>query len=383
MAWIVRRRRKDGETSYRVCWRDPGGAVHSETYRRSDDAKRRLREVEHSKDAGTYRDPSLGKVRLDDFWEYFMRTTPPPAASTRSLYAMQARRYILPRLGHYRLNVITTPVVKEFLARLRTDGVGEPSVASTSRLLRRVLNVAVQEGRIPSNPAAGGHQARGESREMLFLSPRDVEALRSFVHPRYQALVHFLAYTGARIGEAAALRVKHLDLVRRRVRIEQSSSEVDGKLVTGPTKTKQKRTVAMPQFLVDDVAAHLDAFSDPSYPEALVFTSPKGCQLRQRAFLRVVKSAAAKAGLPTGLRTHDLRHTAVAFAIEAGWHPKKIQEMLGHSTIQVTFDTYGHLLDSLHEDGASRLDALYEAALDPRGGKVRTLRVVGGPAETP
>lgn len=91
MGWIVPRPKKDGSKSYRVCWRDPRGQVLSETCRRYEDARRRLREIEHSMDVGAYRDPEEGKVLFADFWEHFMRSRPPQAPSTRSLYSMQAR----------------------------------------------------------------------------------------------------------------------------------------------------------------------------------------------------------------------------------------------------------------------------------------------------
>ena len=71
------------------------------------------------------------------------------------------------------------------------------------------------------------------------------------------------------------------------------------------------------------------------------------------------KPAAKRLGLPEDLRPHDLRHTACALAILAGWHPKQIQEMLGHSSIEVTLGTYGHLFDTLQEEGADRLDQLF------------------------
>jgi integrase len=110
------------------------------------------------------------------------------------------------------------------------------------------------------------------------------------------------------------------------------------------------------------LVVHVARFSDPEDLEALVFTAPRGGQLRQKAFrAKVLKPALKKAGLPTTVRTHDLRHTAVAIAIGAGLHPKQIQEMLGHSTIQVTFDTYGHLFDTLHGAGAERLDEILRA----------------------
>jgi integrase len=175
-------------------------------------------------------------------------------------------------------------------------------------------------------------------------------------------LILLLAFSGARIGEAAALRVRNLDLLRGRVRIVEASKEVDGKIIVGETKTRQNRTVTLPRFLREGLALHLASFGSPDDADSLVFSGANGGAIRQHAFRsRVFVPAAKRAGLHP-LRVHDLRHTAVALAIEAGWHPRKIQEMLGHSSIQVTMDRYGHLFDTLHQDGADRLDELYRAS---------------------
>lgn len=80
--------------------------------------------------------------------------------------------------------------------------------------------------------------------------------------------------------------------------------------------------------------------------------------------------AIKKTGLAPTLRPHDLRHTAIALAIQANWHPRKIQEMLGHSSIEVTPGTYGHLFDSLHSEGVDRLDAIYAEAAGARDSDV-------------
>ena len=71
-------------------------------------------------------------------------------------------------------------------------------------------------------------------------------------------LVRFLAYTGLRWGEMSALRVGSLDLLRRRLRVSRAFVEVRGQLVEGTPKTHQKRTVPLPRFLVDDLAAHVE-----------------------------------------------------------------------------------------------------------------------------
>ena len=154
MAWIVRKPRKNGTLSYKVCWWE-GGRQHSETKKTSEAAKRRKREVEHQMDTGTYRDPNLGKVTFATFYDHFMKTSPPDAPATRSLYEMHARRYLLPNLGSVPLNSISMPRIKQVLADLQEQGVGAPTISAVHRLLRRVMAVAVEEGRIYSNPASG------------------------------------------------------------------------------------------------------------------------------------------------------------------------------------------------------------------------------------
>src|SRR4051794_14420606 len=115
MGWIQRLERKDG-VSYKAYWRDPDKRVKTRTFKKKKDALEHLNDMEHKKQQGTYVDPNLGKITLAEFWDYFLRTSGSGLAeSTRALYAMQARRYILPKLGSSRLRTITKPRVKEFL----------------------------------------------------------------------------------------------------------------------------------------------------------------------------------------------------------------------------------------------------------------------------
>lgn len=374
MAWMQKLQRKDGSFSYKTYWRDPDGRVRSKTFRRRRDADAFSRGIEHEKDVGTYRDPSLGKVTLDDFWNHFIRTAGPASPSTRSLYSMQARVHLLPRLGGHRLQSISKATVRSFLADLQEAGVRPPTINAVYRLLRRVLNVAVDEGRIAVNPASRiDNLPRLKPEEMRFLDHAQVRALSEQVPGRYKALILLLAYGGLRIGEAAALRVRNVDLLRSRVHIVEASKEVDGQVIVGETKTGRNRTVVLPAFLREELVEHLAAFGNPAESDALVFTGPQGGPIRQHAFRSRVFVPAAKRLDLDRVRVHDLRHTAVAFAIEAGWHPRKIQEMLGHSSIQVTMDRYGHLFDTLHEGDADRLDELFRAA-SVRSGSVVALR---------
>lgn len=216
---------------------------------------------------------------------------------------------------------------------------------------------------------------------MRALTAEEIWTVAGAVPARDRALVILLGLCGLRIGEAAALTVDDFDFLRRSVRITKAASEVAGKILVGPTKTGANRAVALPRIVVEELAAHLAAY--PPGPKGLIFGRLGGGYLRRNAWRRrvwvpAVKRAKISDPLP---RPHDLRHTAASLAIQAGAHPKAIQAMLGHSSITVTLDRYGHLFPSLSESLADAVDAGFRQAreaatfLQPLGsGMVAALR---------
>jgi integrase len=180
-----------------------------------------------------------------------------------------------------------------------------------------------------------------------------------------------------RWGEAAAIRRRRGDLLRGRLEVAESLAEVGAALHFGPTKTHQCRAVTLPRFLRTMLGQHLEDV--PTDPDALVFTAPGGGPLRLTNFRRRVWVPALRAAhLPERFRIHDLRHTCASLLIAWGEHPKKIQEHLGHSSIQVTMDRYGHLFPDENERLADALEATYQAALKLRD-RPRRLRLVRPP----
>jgi integrase len=356
VAWITKYRRGDGGTSYRVGWRDPAGKTHLKTFRRRADADDWSRKVEGDKQRGDYLDPRGGRITFGDYLEVHMATATHLKPSSRSLYRGHAGRYLLPVLGSRPLASITTSDVKGLLASL-SGIVGPATVLAVYRLLRRVLNAAVEDGRLGRNPAARVKLPAEERREPRFLSPEQIRKLAAEVLPQYRALVLLLAYGGLRIGEAAALRVRDVDFLRARVFVRRNSVEVDGQLIEGTPKGGAIRTVRIPGTVVEVLAQHVEEFA-PEGPEARVFRSESGGPLRQSRFRsKVFSPAVSRAGLAP-LRVHDLRHTAVALAIAAGYHPKAVQELAGHASITMTLDRYGHLFDTLQDAGVERLDEM-------------------------
>jgi hypothetical protein len=156
----------------------------------------------------------------------------------------------------------------------------------------------------------------------------------------------------------------------------------------GPPKTRaSRRTVGLPRFVVEELAAHLAV---PADPEAFVFTAPRGGLLRVTGFRgRVWRPATRVAGLD-GLRIHDLRHTAVALWIAAGANPKEVAARAGHASVSFTLDRYGHLYPEADTALRDRLDVLYGSARPTPEGTVVRLRghagrgpsvAPGGPGE--
>ena len=156
--------------------------------------------------------------------------------------------------------------------------------------------------------------------------------------------------------------------MRRRVEVAESAAEAHGKLTFGPTKTYSRRSVPLPAPLSDELALHVAGKKQTDF----VFEAPDGGPIRHSNWYpRHFRPAAARAGLPDALRFHDLRHTYAAFLIAEGAHPRAMMERLGHSTINVTLGTYGHLLPNLEERIDDALAVRYRSATTPASGAIR------------
>ena len=352
------KRQGQGRLRWRVRYRDPAGRERAKSFARKQDAERFLRHAEADKLRGQWVDPRQGRTTVRELAERWYATTVTLKAKTREDYRSLLHNHVLPAFGERVVASLDTLAVRGWLAGLVSGGLSPSRAKHAYYVLYAVLEAAIQASALVRNPAAGVRAPRSHSREMHFLSAAEVERLAEAIVPPYGVLVRFAAYTGLRAGEIAALRVKRLDLLRGTVRVVEAASEVSGRLITGPTKTHAERTVRLPRFLRDELAAYLA--SPPRDRDAFVFTAPKGGPLRHHNFYkRQFCPALVRAGLPAQIRFHDLRHTCASLLIAQGAHPKAIQAHLGHSSIQVTMDRYGHLFPDALEHLADRLDAAH------------------------
>jgi integrase len=356
----IEKRMRNGKTTYRVRYRDPAGGQRSKVFARKADAQRFLNETETAKARGTWTDPSLGRVLFRDWLGEWWATTTNLRASTRERDESLLRRLALSRFGDAPLAAISQRDVRAWVADLSAGPLAPATVQKAYQLLGKVMGAAVDAGMLAQSPCRRVPLPKVEREEMRFLTPAEVATLADAIQPRYRALVLVGAYGGLRIGELAGLRRSRVDLLRGTVTVAEIVVEVRGVLHMGPPKTRaSRRTVGLPRFVVEELAAHL---AEPGDLEAFVFTAPEGGPLRVHNFrARVWRPATRAAGLD-GLRIHDLRHTAVALWIAAGANPKEVAARAGHASVSFTLDRYGHLYPEADTALRDRLDALYGSA---------------------
>jgi integrase len=361
MAWIeTRERRKRAPKHgpppkaykvFKVYWRDPTGRIRTRTFDRKVDAQRHARDIEGRKDRGEYVDPEAGQATLADTFEHFMSTATYLRPTTRAKYEVLGRLYLvgeglnrIESIGDWPIRAIGRREVSEFLTGLATmEGKGAATVEAVARLLHRVLEIAVEEDEIRRNPAHGVSVAASRRREPRFLTEKEVAAIAAKMDERYRALVWTLALGGLRIGEASALRVRNLDVKAGTIRVVESSAEVGGRKVTGPTKSGKERTVDLPSVLRRMLTEHLKRFGNPFDPDSYVFTGPDGGQIRQNAFRsRIFQPAAETAKITPVPTVHDLRHTAASFYARAGLTLLEAAGQLGHGATTMT-ERYSHV----------------------------------------
>jgi integrase len=347
-------------TGWQARYREQSGRQRTRSFRTKGEARIFLGTVETDLAQGTWTDPGQAKVRFSTYTARWRDSLAHLRPGTLNNVDSFLQCHILPAFGAWPIGRIEPADIRTFVANLVDKGLAPTTVAGIYRVVTRIFSTAETDGVIPRTPCRGIKLPRQTTAlEPCFLSADEVRRLAEAIEDRYRVLIYAAAYTGMRWGELAGLRVPRLDLLRGTIDVVEALTEVNGTVLTGPTKTGKSRTVSIPRFLGDLLAEHVATFPAG---DGHVFRSAQGGPLRRSFYPRHYKPAVSRAGLSPSLRFHDLRHTCAALLIAQGAHPKEIQERLGHSTIQLTFNRYGHLLPTL--DGRLRdgLDATWRKA---------------------
>lgn len=331
-------------------WRDPSGKQGKKSFRRKIDAERFLNEMMSQINRGMYVDPAAGKIAFGAYAETWATGLAHLKETTASRYRDVLRTHVLPKWGDWRLGKIAHSDVAIWVSELRKH-LAAGSVRKVYLVLAMILESAVQDGRLGRNPAKGVRLPRQIRREPRFLSRSELERLTAAAGDNGLALL-VLALTGLRFGEFAALRVRSLDLDRRRLIVSEGVTFVESKPVWSTPKNHKTRSVPVPPSLFPYLLAQVQGRGR----DEVLFPAPMGGPIRLNNWRRrVFDPACERAGL-TGVTPHDLRHTAASLSVGAGANVKAVQQMLGHASAAMTLDIYAGLFPDDLDAVALRLD---------------------------
>jgi integrase len=354
---------------WRARWRDENGAQRAKSFETKKQATAYLASVTTDIKRGlrTSYDGSISVAELAEMWiDASIHLSP----GTLWTYQRDLNRYILPTFGDLKVSALTPPAVQRWLAQ-EMQRLAPSSVRRHHRTLATMLNWAVDQGIAAKNVVDKVKAPRIPRRDMETFTVEQIEAIAAAIPKRYKCLVLVAAYGGLRWSELVGLR--RMDVQGARVTVAGQLIFLNKQWLREDPKTAAgRRTIVLPQSVAIELQAHLEQFTGPK-PSDLIFTSSFGKPIAQSFRRNIWYPACYAAGMGEQVirnykpafvnmpRFHDLRHTSVALAINAGAHPKAIQQRLGHASIAITMDRYGHLMAGMDAELAGDLDDLRSA----------------------
>lgn len=289
---------------------------------------------------------------LED-WLDASRSTVRP--STWRRYAGMVRTHHAAHVGRVSLTKLTPGDVERMLRAMADAGLSARTCHHARAILRTALTRAVRHGLILRNAAGLAEPPHVEHREVeAWDAPQVRTFLESIRGHRLEALFTIAVVTGLRQGELLGLRWSDVHMTAGTLTVRHSLQRVDGRLQLVETKTsRSRRTLPLPELALRALRTARDGPMIGTH----LFTTASGSPLYGTAVYRDFLAATAAAGLPR-IRFHSLRHTAASLLLAQGTHPRVVMEMLGHSTIALTMNTYSHVIPALERDAADRMNAI-------------------------
>ena len=295
-------------------------------------------------------DARLGIVRT--------RSGEPYKPSAIRSYEAALNNFLLPELGHLRLSALDRNRIQALIDRLIRRGLAPSTVGNAIAPLRVIYRRAVDRDLVAVNPTERLALPKERRRRQRVPEPRQVEALLRALPDRQRVLWSAAVHTGLRLGELQALGWQSLDLDAGVLAVERSWDRVAG--FVAPKSRSGERTVPIPALLRSELRRHLLRQGRGSV--GLVFSSDGQRPFNPSNTKRTARRIWQAAGLePLGF--HQARHTYAALMIAAGVNPKALCSYMGHSSITVTLDRYGHLFPGNEREAAARLDRFLAAEL--------------------
>ncbi|HVB59951.1 MAG TPA: site-specific integrase [Ktedonobacteraceae bacterium] len=332
------------------------------------EVQEKLRQAQRELDQGTLVTGPQQTVK--QFLEQWVENTYQP--TVKLLSYIQARSmiktHLVPELGQVMLQKLTPDMLQALYRRKIDEGKKPSTVQIIHKVLRRALVDAVKWGLVARNVASLVTPPRVETHEVQALTVEQAKKLLACAKGSFLSALFVLALTtGMRRGELLALRWSDVDFEQATVFVHRTVTRAAGYgLVENEPKTKaSRRRIMLSAIAVEALKTHREeqghvktTAGERWQEKGVIFCDTKGNFLGPDKLAGEFNRLLQQAGLPH-MRFHDLRHSAATISLVAGVHPKVVQERLGHSSISMTLDTYSHVLPSMQQDAARKIDDLF------------------------
>lgn len=267
-------------------------------------------------------------------------------------YVQSCNANLKPVLGGFKIKDISPKIIDEMKMIWVREGKSNRDIAYNIKMLSMALNQAAKDQIIPFNPAGGVSRPKKKSKEILPISDEDfIMILEKSKEPYRIAML--LAYaTGMREGEIAGLQWRDIDFENKRLYVRRRMSK---KFEIDDVKSKAgRRNISLDDGIIKKlIKARLGLKNQRG--TGFVVQLKNGQPVNPDYLGRAFKRCKEKAGLDIEATFHTIRHTHASILLKAGVHPKVVQERLGHSSIQITLDTYSHLIPSMQEEAMKNI----------------------------
>ena len=369
MRGYIKKRAKGSYTIVLSLGKDESGKKrqHWETVKGNKvNAEKRLVELQQQLFQGTYVKPSPSTT--GEFLEHWLSIYK-PNLSPRSYerYRDIIRRHIIPCIGKVPLTQLKPEHLQKHYASIQDNGLSACTVRYHHAVIHVALKSALKWGIITHNPSDAVELPKTRTIEMKTWGEQDINTfLDSAKESTYYPLFYTALFTGMRRSELLGLKWGDIDFVMSQIYVSKGLHQLKtGEYIfTEPKSSKSRRTISMSPSTYLVLKEHYEKQSierliigSKQSDDDLVFCTPDWKPLRPNSITRAWKTIAVKCGLPE-IRLHDTRHTHASIMLKQGIHPKIVQERLGHSSIEITLDTYSHVVPGLQEAAAKRFDCL-------------------------
>lgn len=336
-----------------------------------DKLQKKINDLKYMNDRHLLTNPS--EYTVSDWIEFWLDTYKKPSIkpTTYDMYRGNLERYIKPQIGHYKLDKLNPIIIQKFINDISEKGLNTKNGLSQSSIkkvfitLSQACKQAVAVNILYQNPCNSVQLPKKPAREATAFSVDEQNKFLSFCNGNstFENLFIFAFNTGMRLGEMLALTWDDIDTETKMINIRKTlsivnnydDSEKKSRMIISPTtKTSSgMREVPLNKKALEVICNQKNRNTTDS---PFIFFSATGTVPSKRSIYRAFKNILQKANIQTHLTVHSMRHSFATRLLEKGADIKTVSELLGHKSIQITFDIYGHVSSELKKNTISLLD---------------------------